>query len=224
MSVNWQLLYDGAFHHPGLAWAFSLSLLARLQWRFPRAPLRLVLLLLVLETAVDAFFTGALSPLPAGGLLARNVSIAFVILGDFRFFFLLERFRAEGSWAKAASRAALLSLVVPVAQAVALTLAPGLFPEQRHIYLVYEVLFVALAATLLVLRYPSRSAASPALGWYATRLTGFFLVQYALWVLCDVLLLQGHAWALGLRILPNAMYYGLFLFFAAFRAPEEAWR
>lgn len=223
MSVNWQLLYDGPFHHPGLAWAFALSLLSRLQWRFPRSGLRLVLVLLVLETALDAFVTGALSPLPKSSPLAQPLSIAFVILGDFRFFLLLERFRGGASWRTAALRAVPLAFVVPVAQALAITAAPALFPEQRHIFLVYEALFAALAATLLVLRYPSRAATSPALGWYATGLTAFFLVQYALWVLSDVLLLQGHAWALGLRLVPNAMYYGLFLFFAAFRAPKEAW-
>lgn len=224
MSVNWQLLYDGPFHHPGLAWAFALSLLARLQWRFPRSTLRVVLVLLIVETALDALVTGALSPLPKGSPLAQPLSIAFVILGDFRFFLLLEKFRSGASWRVAALRAAAFAFVVPVAQALAIKAAPELFTQERHIYLVYEALFVALAATLLLLRYPSRAASSPALGWYATRLTAFFLVQYALWVLSDVLILQGQAWALGLRLVPNAMYYGLFLFFAAFKAPEEAWR
>lgn len=222
MSVEWRGIYDSGWHHPGLAFLLCGVATVVVLRRVPPGALRRALLLFTALTALDAWLTGALTPIPAGGALAQNVSIAFVILGDLRLFVLLERFRGEARWLPAIVRAVGLSLVVPVAQAIAIHSAPDLFAEQRRIYLVYELFFVALAALLLLARYPSRSAKSPALGWYATTLVAFFLVQYALWVVSDVLILSGMQSAFALRLVPNALYYGLFLAFAAWRAPVEA--
>ena len=221
MPVEWRGLSDSAWHHPGLAFGLCAIAAAVVVRRVPAGPLQRALLAFTALTALDAFLTGALSPL-AGGALAQPVSIAFVILGDLRLFVLLERFRGDSRWPVAIGRAAAFSLLVPVAQAVAIRSAPETFSDLRRIYLVYELLFVFLAVALLVARYPSRSAKSPALGWYATSLVGFSLVQYALWVACDVLILSGVEIAYVLRFVPNALYYGLFLVFAAWRAPMEA--
>lgn len=220
MPVAWKAISDSAWHHPGLAFGLSALALVVVLRRVPPGPLRRALLFFVALTALDAFFTGALSPLPAH--LAQNVSIAFVILGDLRLFALLERFRQRSHWTPAFMRGAALSFVVPVSQAIAITSSPGTFSDLRRIYLVYELLFVALAVGLLALRYPSKHEESPELGWYATSLLAFFLVQYALWVLCDVLILSGAEFGYGLRLVPNALYYGLFVIFAALRAPAEA--
>lgn len=222
MSVDWRGMNDSGWHHPGLAFVLCAGAAVVVLRRVPAGPLRRALLLFTALTALDAWLTGALTPLPAGGLLAQNVSIAFVILGDLRLFVLLERFRCDTRWVPAIARAVALSLVVPVAQALAIRAAPEAFTEQRRIYLVYELFFVALGTLLLLLRYPSRSAKSPALAWYSTRLLAFFLVQYALWVVSDVLILSGVEMGFALRLVPNALYYGLFLAFAAWRAPVEA--
>ena len=40
--------------------------------------------------------------------------------------------------------------------------------------------------------------------------------------MCDVLILTGTDFGYGLRLVPNALYYGLFVIFAALRAPAEA--
>lgn len=218
----WKGLYDSGWHHPGMAFVLCAIALGVVLTRLPKGSLRTLLLVFTGTTALDAYLGGALSPLPPGTTLAQNVSIACVIVGDLRLFMLLERFRCEGGWVKALVRAAALSFVVPVAQAAAILSSPKTFTDQRAIYLVYELLFVALAGGLLVLRYPSRVAKSPALGWYATSLVGFFLAQYALWVVSDVLILSGFDPAYALRLVPNALYYGLFLVFAAVRAPPEA--
>lgn len=222
MSVDWRGIYDSGWHHPGLAFVLCAAAAVVVLRQVPAGPLRHALLFFTATTALDAWLTGALTPLPAGGALAQNVSIAFVILGDLRLFVLLERFRCDTRWLPAIARAVALSLVVPVAQAIALHAAPEAFTEQRRIYLVYELFFVALGAGLLLLRYPSRAARSPALAWYGTRLVAFFVVQYALWVVSDVLILSGVEGAFALRLVPNALYYGLFLVFAAWRAPAEA--
>ena len=222
MAVEWRGVSESAWHHPGMAFALC-AVAAVVVWRrVPPGPLRNVLLIFTGVTALDAWLTGALTPLPAGSALAQNVSIAFVILGDLRLFVLLQRFRNATPWAPAIAVAVVFSLVVPVAQAIAIRAAPGALTDLRRIYLVYELLFVLLATLLLALRYPSRSASSPELGWYATILVGFFLVQYALWVVCDVLILSGIEFGYGLRLVPNALYYGVFLLFAALRAPAEA--
>ncbi len=222
MAVEWRGVSESAWHHPGLAFALC-AVAAVVVWRrVPAGPLRSALLIFTAVTALDAWLTGALTPLPAGSSLAQNVSIAFVILGDLRLFVLLQRFRSSTRWGKAIALAVIFSLLVPVAQAIAIRAAPETFTDLRRIYLVYELFFVVLATLLLALGYPSRSASSPELGWYATILVGFFLVQYALWVVCDVLILSGVEFGYGLRLVPNALYYGLFLVFAAQRAPVEA--
>ncbi len=222
MSVAWRGIHDSAWHHPGLAFAFCALATAVVLARVPEGPLRRSLLSFTALTALDAWLTGALTPLSRTGGLAQNVSIGFVVLGDLRLFVLLERFRSDRRWKVAIALAVIFSFVVPIAQAIVIRSFPEHFTDTRRIYLVYETLLVVLAAGLLMLRYPSRSAHSPALGWYATSLVGFFLVQYALWVVCDVLILSRIEFGYGLRLLPNALYYGLFLVFAAVRAPLEA--
>ena len=222
MAVEWRGISESAWHHPGLAFGLC-SVAAVVVWRrLPPGPLRSALLFFTGITALDAWLTGALTPLPRGSSLAQNVSIAFVILGDLRLFVLLQRFRTSTRWAPAIAIAVIFSFAVPIAQAIAIRASPETFTDLRRIYLVYELFFVVLATVLLATRYPSRSAATPALGWYATTLVGFFLVQYALWVACDVLILSGMEFGYGLRLVPNALYYGLFLVFAALRAPMEA--
>lgn len=222
MAVEWRGISDSAWHHPGLAFVLCAIAAVVVMVRVPKGSLRRALLAFTALTALDAWLTGAWMPLPPGSQLAQNVSIAFVILGDLRLFVLLERFRNDRRWTVAIALAVVLSFVVPIAQAIAIRAAPDTFHELRRIYLVYETFFVALAAVLLALRYPSRAAKSPELAWYSTSLVVFFLVQYALWVMCDVLILSGFEFGYGLRLVPNALYYGLFLIFAALKAPREA--
>jgi hypothetical protein len=222
MAVEWRGLSESAWHHPGLAFGLCAVAAVVVMVRLPDGPLRRALLAFTALTVLDAWLTGALMPLSVGSQLAQNVSIAFVILGDLRLFVLVERFRSHRNWKTAFALAVVLSFVVPISQAIAIRAAPDTFSDLRRIYLVYETFFVLLATTLLVLRYPSRHASTPALGWYSTSLVAFFLVQYALWVVCDVLILSGFDFGYGLRLVPNALYYGLFLIFAALRAPVEA--
>jgi hypothetical protein len=224
MAIDWQALYDGPLHHPGVAWLFGLASLAWLGLRMRASSLRAVLAVVAAETMLDALFTGAFSPLPKAGPVAQAVPIAFVVLGDLRLFVLVERFRRTGvSWAGALARALPWALVVPVLQGAAIRAFPETFGVERRIYLVYELLFCVIAILLLGARYASRHA-SEALGRYTTGLVGLFLAQYALWASCDLLILAGVPWAVGLRMLPNAVYYGLFVAAAVGLAPEEAQR
>lgn len=207
--MNWQALYDSGWHHPGVAWlgvAASVVLLLRA----PPSTLRAALLGVSALTATDALFTGALSPLPKDSWLVTPVSIAFVIAGDLRLLVLVERFSAgHSSWRRALLVAVPLGFVVPLMQGVSTRVWPDVFAEQRRIFLVYEVLMVVLLGALLAVRRPLARHAP------VGRLVLLFLVQYVLWAACDVLLLSGSDWALGLRLVPNALYYGGFPLAAA---------
>lgn len=195
--MNWAAFYDSAWHHPGLAW-LGCSLALVLASRTTR--LRAALVTIIVVTATDAFFTGAFSPVPKDSAWVTPVSIAFVIAGDLRLFALLERERA-GAWPRALLVAVPLAFVVPVIQGATIRLWPAVFSEQRRIFLVYELLMVALLVVVLVARRPTKGA---------RRLTLLFLAQYVLWASCDVLLLEGVTAALALRIVPNALYYAVF--------------
>lgn len=220
--MDFQGLYDSAWHHPGIAW---LAQAAFLYWLFTKAPrgnstLKWAFVLLAANTALDAWLTGAFSPLTPGTLAYRNFGIAFVIAGDFRFFLLFERFRggAPQSWRTAIAKAAAWSFIVPVAQAVLVKTFPDTFSDNRKVFLIYEALFFALAAALLF----SKKFVKPPGAW-VNGLLVFQLLQYGLWVGCDVLILSGQQWALGLRILPNALYYGLMTWSAAQLVPAQRW-
>lgn len=202
--MNWQALYDSGWHHPGVAW-LGVAVAVGLVLRARRSTLRTALLALAALTATDALFTGAWSPLPKDSWLVTPVSIAFVIAGDLRLLVLVERFSAgHSSWRRALAVAVPLAFVVPLLQGVSTRVWPDVFAEQRRIFLVYEVLMVGLLGAVLVVRRPRTR--HPATG----RLVLLFLVQYVSWAACDVLLLAGHGWALGLRLVPNALYYGVF--------------
>jgi hypothetical protein len=51
--------------------------------------------------------------------------------------------------------------------------------------------------------------------------THFEIAQYALWALADVIILGGHDVGYALRLVPNTMYYVLYLPFVAWSAPRD---
>ena len=82
-----------------------------------------------------------------------------------------------------------------------------------------------LATVLRFVVYPGRllgMVQAPVRHWVLS-IASFEMLQYALWVACDLLILAGVEWALVLRIAPNTLYYALFLPFVVLRAPEAAW-
>jgi hypothetical protein len=186
--------------------------------------------LFTVEILADALRSGSWSPLH---LLASPwedaIGIGFVLLGDFRFFLLIERFArrptggpldatAPRAWAGAAA----LTLVVPVVAAVANRALSGRFSDVRWTYLIYEALFVVFALVLRLAVLPRRLAALPdAVRAWLLGIAGFEIVQYSLWVLADAIILGGADAGFALRVVPNAMYYAIFLPYVAFRAPVE---
>jgi hypothetical protein len=221
-------IYDSPWHNPAAFWAAGVAFLA--WWMRKRPFLVAFVALFTVEILADALATGGWSPL---ALLHSRwespAAIAFVIVGDFRYFLLVERFvrrpgakagdaTAPSAWAAAVG----LSFLVPVVSAVLnRTLTAGL-ADTRWTFLVYEALFVALALALRFVLVPRRLAAAPApVRAWLLRVTTFELAQYVLWALADVIILAGVDAGFALRLVPDAMYYMLFLPFVALTAPAE---
>jgi hypothetical protein len=215
-----QAIYDSPWHSPALAWLLGLLLLAAVARRV--GFLLGFTILFAFEIMADALVTGGWSPLPPGSRWAQPLAITFVILGDSRYFLLLERY-VRGSLARAALPAIAWSFVVPLTSQAMTRAAPHAFVDTRMVFLGYELAFAALALVLRFAVLPRRLAGTPApIRRWLLGATTFQIVQYALWALADVVITSGHEAGFLLRLIPNTMYYGLFLPFVLFTAPDEA--
>ena len=154
------VIYDSPWHHPVLCWAAT-PLVLGLLWRARPRPgaareaqlLWRLALFGQLLIALDALFTGSWSPLAAGTAASTGAGILFVILGDLRYFVLLERYSPGappsgpgglGRSARGFLRALGLSLLVPILFAGVSQVLPAVFAEPRRKFLGYELLFLGL--------------------------------------------------------------------------------
>ena len=225
---TFERIYASPIHDPLFFWLaaalFVLALAARLPF------LAGFLVAFTFEIAADALATGALSPIPKDAPWGTPVAVAFVILGDFRYFLLVERYRA-GSERRSAGAvfgsAAAWAFLVPVASFALRSLVPSLAAPVRVTFLTYELMFLVLALVLRFAVLPRTAAgAAPDVRRWLFEITVFEIVQYALWASADVLILSGVPQGFLLRLVPNAMYYAFFLPFVFVRAPERlrAWK
>lgn len=205
--------YQSAWQQPGLALAGALAIVGLALLRRGRT-LTLLLVLLELEILLDAWLTGPLSPLTPARL--TSFVSAFIVLGDLRWFYLVERQvqpTRERTWLVSIP----LALVLPVCVGLVHELVPARFSGTLF-FLVYETLFVGWA--LLVAR--SRLALlDGGRARYVRRLTALVVAQYALWATADALILLGHDLGWLLRVVPNALYYVGFAPLATLRVPDE---
>ncbi|MBM4376889.1 MAG: hypothetical protein FJ095_17540 [Deltaproteobacteria bacterium] len=204
-------IYGSPYHHPYFFWAAGLPVLVGLlAWArlgsHRIVHLRWLLPLFQVAILLDAWLTAPTSPL--AGTVAQNVAIAFVVLGDARYFLLLEHLGKGRPLARASAYALAWSLLIPVASLVA-----KLYSTQRRvIFLTYESMFAVLAlglALVVVPRLPEGPGRT-----YLRWLTWFEVVQYVTWASADVLILAGFDAGYLLRLVPNAMYYVVFVPFA----------
>ncbi len=166
----------------------------------------------------------------ATGLLGWPM-VPFVLLGDYRVFALVLVVMQPGrSWLGALVEAAAWTLVVPaVAYGIYLGLGVvrGEQPEMI-LWLVYEIAFALLALGLAVWLVPSRVGLerSPA-RHYLYAMLAIVVAYYVLWATADVVILAGRDWGWALRVVPNQLYYGVFvpaayaLFFASRNAASS---
>jgi hypothetical protein len=176
------------------------------------------------ETMLDPVATGPLVRwLGAGDTgLGTAILLTFVLLGDFRVYLLIFRLvKLDTALAQVLAQAAAWTMIVPVfafaVDSALHALRPGL-PSQT-IWLVYELAFLVVAlwlrntgidrltsATTLALRHGLRAVA------------GYVAVYYALWATADVIIMVlglDIGWAV--RVVPNQLYYALFLPFVYFQ-------
>ena len=223
--------YYGALHHPLWSWVSVLLVLGAVRGLFGDRPprfqdpfIRLFLVVFAVEIALDAWCTGGWTPLGEGDL-AQNIAIVFVILGDWRYFVLVERYATGGSPREGASpwlRALLWALAIPIISGVGTRVFPEFFASPRWIFLVYELMFLGLALFLGLVVLPRRLASvSPAVRRFVLGVTWFEAAQYALWAYADVVILTYGDVGFAFRLIPNALYYAFFLPFVLWTAPRE---
>ena len=147
--------------------------------------------------------------------------LPFVLLGDFRVFaLLLAVMHPNRARAAVLLEAAAWTLVVPVFAWRTMWLVESVAGAQAPtmLWLVYEVGFVVLADAFVVWVIPRRVAPDrePVRRWVRAVLA-FVVLYYSLWALADVLTLNGVDRGWALRVVPNQLYYGLFVPFAYVR-------
>lgn len=170
-------------------------------------------LLFAAETLLDPLVVAKLVPwlgLPAA--LATAVMLAFVLLGDFRVYWLLFavalRDVRRGAWLAAA-----VTPVVPILAYASAHLFERVAPDAsgQRLWLIHELLFTGVAAWLFCVWLPQRMS-DPATLRFLRRVCGYVIVYYALWAASDALWLATSldvVWLL--RVLPNQLYYAFFV-------------
>lgn len=219
-----QSIYDSAWYAPGLFWLSGLLFLGYLVRDRPF--LFAYLVLFTVEIMVDALVTGGVSPTQGSPVLHQRLGILFVILGDFRYFLLVERFVAPGGSRPNLGRAWALALgqsfLIPVLSYAVMAAVPSIRESPRVTFLLYEAMFTVLAVVLRFVVLPRRLKGRPeAEAQFLRTVTSFVLVQYAGWALADILILSGASWGYGVRLIPNTMYYAGFLPYVYLKAPKE---
>jgi hypothetical protein len=151
-------------------------------------------------TAADAFLNGPWTPVKPNTALATAVAVTFVIVGDFRYFVVLEAASAHGLQIV---RSVVLAFVVPLAMQFVRATMPNIAGDMSSTFLVYEIFFFAFAAGIATFHLPRMRDVRTAR--WATR---FELAQYTTWIVADIGLLTVERdvfW--GVRTIANLMYY-----------------
>jgi hypothetical protein len=220
-----QQIYDSAWHHPIAAWAAGVLTLAVLAVGVRRDRLRPVAALLALEIMLDAYCTGALTPLAPGAPLTTGLALVFVVVGDWRFFFLVERARPprgilkRPSTPQAAMAALGWALVVPLLTLVGRVALPSLLSNDRVMFLAYEL---ALLPMVAFVAWRARRWLRPgAARTFLLRLCAYEAALYALWALGDLTILVAGDVGFLPRLVANLMYYAGFVPFVVAAAPSE---
>lgn len=223
MSI-WETMYGHAAHHPGAAWLSAALLLGVMLRRLPFFYAFVIGALAV--TCADAMVTGGWSILGGEAHPAYvGLSWLFVLLGDFRVFLLLERYRSPdakpwsgggGVWVRALGWTLIASIVVGL-----ISVGSELFSASpRRLYLTYELIALVVVGVVWKVRVLGASQLDPLVRRWLSRVAIFVMVQYALWASADVVILAGYEIGHLLRMVPNLMYYALFLPFVVWSAPS----
>jgi hypothetical protein len=175
--------------------------------------LRAWALLFSLETLLDPLVgTKLTSALGAPPLLATAVMLAFVLLGDFRVYWLVLAL-ALGDARRGARLAALATPAVPLLAYASDQLLERVAPDPtgQRLWLIHELLFTGVALWLASRWLPAR-VDDPATLRFLRRVCAYVTLYYGLWAGCDAIWLASSfdpIWLL--RAAPNQLYYALFV-------------
>jgi hypothetical protein len=213
--ASWHDFYYAGWQQP---WALLVAPFAFLVFRVVAAPPRLGAVpaaapfvtlwstLFAFETMLDAVATGPLAEAIGPGAARTALGLVFVLLGDFRIWWLV--FGLAGR-SRALRPALFATAAVPASAWLAAKVLAAVFgplPDQA-LWLLHESAFCALA-TAIARRQPDR---------FARAVLAYAAVYYALWAAADVLILAGVDAGWLLRCIPNQLYYG-------FSVPFVWWR
>jgi len=170
-------------------------------------------LLFAAETLLDPLVGGKLVAwLGVPAPLGTAVMLAFVLLGDFRVYWLLFGV-ALRDVRRGARLAAVVTPAVPLLAYAGNHLAEGFAPDAtgQRLWLIHELLFTGVAAWLWSAWLP-RQVENPLRLRFLRRVCVYVTLYYGLWASCDALWLATSldgAWLL--RTLPNQLYYAFFV-------------
>jgi hypothetical protein len=207
--VSYADFYSSFLQHPlllwlaaivGLAIALSRPRVSRDVRRFAVA----VSVLSILDAWLSANHVLGIGRL--SGPIASLLPLAFVLIGDFRFFLFVELAQPEGTLLVTRTgllKAVLWTLLVPAVAQLLTDLSGSENP--RVLFLIYEALFVALLMGFFRYYLPTSTKAHR----WVRRVTGFVLLYYGLWAAADAIILATRAdTGFLLRVVPNVFYYG----------------
>lgn len=203
--------------------------------------LKTYLMIFSATTLVDILVAGKIIPL-GNPEVQTSVEYIFVVIGDLRFIILLafliyarrddvrvsaevgasmhhphkkmedlESFRLDGSVIKPAlvfmMFASLLVQAIDYAK-------PGLFSEPRRRFLTYELISLTLSFLWIYAVMPQKSVADRE-AKFLRRVAIPVFGYYGLWSLADILILNGIEAGHAIRIVPNLIYYCIFLWWVS---------
>jgi hypothetical protein len=220
-ATTWQAFYNAGWQFPFAVMVLPFAfVLYRAIAREPRgggfAPAPFMSMwttLFVLVALLDPLATGPLAKWLDSDFASQALGLAFVLLGDFRVYWLVLRVRTpdQTSWRAALEAAALCAIAPALAGLARLTAGP-----EQAMWLTHELASLGLVFALARFALPSelthaRQAA------FVRSVLGFVAAYYGLWAAADVLILAGIDAGWLVRLAPNQLYYGFF-------APFVWWR
>ena len=170
-------------------------------------------LVFAVETLLDPLVGAKLVPwLGLPPALATAVMLVFVLLGDFRVYWLLFALAFQDA-RRGARLAAAVTPVVPLLAYASDHLCERFAPDAtgQRLWLIHELLFTGVAAWLWAAWLPSRLTDVTTLR-FLRRVCVYVILYYGLWASCDLVWLATSldaAWLL--RSVPNQLYYAFFV-------------
>lgn len=211
-------IYDSGLHHPLVAYVVGALLVYLIARQLPF--LYGYLVWFVVLILADATVTGAYSPVPLGTPAYTGFSVLFILLGDLRYFVLTERVtRPEDGFFRTLRFSLPITFLIPVTSEILRQTLP-VMRDDRVLYIVYESAMGFLVLGLDRYRFQRRPV-SEAIKRYVHEVTLLFAGLYFGWAAADVLILSGIPLGHLVRIVPNVLYYAVFLVWVCVRAPES---